>query len=157
MRSSGGLPVTEGHEEGIPRGGLEGLLGQVVQGVDCPAYLCQVAAAAGAATIATEQPAAPAPPQAADSAAPTVAAARPAGAAPKSTAATAQQPYTALVATSEPSSPGTVALEQPPVAPTAASAPSGGSSNAWLIAGIAVLALLIAAGVGLALWRREHR
>ena len=70
------------------------------------------------------------------------------------TPATSQQPYNALVATPEISSPGTVTLEQPPVAPAANSAPSGRSSNVWLIAGVVVLALLIAAGVGLALRRR---
>src|SRR6266508_1217229 len=69
-------------------------------------------AASGAGAIATERPAAPTLPPAADSAAPTTVAA-PAGAALKSTAAPPQQPYNALVATSEISSPGTVALEQP--------------------------------------------
>ncbi len=110
-------------------------------------------AASGAGAIATERPAAPTLPPAADSAAPTTVAA-PAGAALKSTAAPPQQPYNALVATSEISSPGTVALEQPSVAPSANSAPSSGSSNAWLIAGAVVLALLIVAGVGLALRRK---
>ena len=110
-------------------------------------------AASGAGAIATVPPATPAQPQAADSAAPP-AAATPASAALKSTDATSQQPYNALVATSEISSPGTVALEQPPAAPAANSAPSGGSSNAWLIAGAVGLALLIAAGIGLALRRK---
>jgi hypothetical protein len=109
-------------------------------------------AAGSAGAIASEQPAAPELPAAADSAAPT-AAAPPAGAALKGTAVPAQQPYNALVATSEISSPGTVALEQPPVAPAANSTPSGGSSNVWLIAGIAVL-LLIVAGIGWALRRK---
>jgi len=110
-------------------------------------------AASGAGAIATVPPATPAQPQAADSAAPP-AAATPASAALKSTDATSQQPYNALVATSEISSPGTIALEQPPAAPAANSAPSGGSSNAWLIAGAVGLALLIAAGIGLALRRK---
>jgi len=110
-------------------------------------------AASGAGAIATASPATPAQPQAADSAAPP-AAATPASAALKSTDATSQQPYNALVATSEISSPGTIALEQPPAAPAANSAPSGGSSNAWLIAGAVGLALLIAAGIALALRRK---
>ena len=110
-------------------------------------------AASGAGAIATASPATPAQPQAADSAAPP-AAATPASAALKSTDATSQQPYNALVATSEISSPGTIAPEQPPAAPAANSAPSGGSSNAWLIAGAVGLALLIAAGIALALRRK---
>jgi hypothetical protein len=112
-----------------------------------------VAASGATGPVATAPPATPELSTAADSAAPT-AAAPPAVAALKGTPTTSQQPYTALVATSELSSPGTVALEQPPVAPTANSAPSGGSSNAWPIAGVVVLALLIAAGIGLALRRK---
>jgi hypothetical protein len=111
-----------------------------------------IMASGGAGAIATAQPAAEAP-AAADSAAPT-AVAPPTDVARTATPATALQPYTALVATAEISPPGTVTLEQPPIAPTANSAPSGGSRNLWLIAGVVVLALLIAAGVGLALWRR---
>jgi LPXTG-motif cell wall-anchored protein len=102
-------------------------------------------ASGGAGALATEQPAATALPQAADSAASATAPA--AGAALGSTVTPAQQPYNTLVATSEISSPGTVGLDQPPVAPTANSAPSGGSNNVGLIAGVVVLALLIVAGV----------
>jgi hypothetical protein len=47
-----------------------------------------------------------------------------------------------------------VTPEQPPIAPAANSAPSGGSRNLWLISGVVVLALLIAAGIGLALRRK---
>jgi hypothetical protein len=112
-----------------------------------------IMASGGAGAIATAQPAAEAQP-AADSAAPT-AAAPPADVAPKATPVPALQPYNALVATSEISSPGTVTLEQPP-APAANSAPSGGSRNLWLIAGVVVLVLLIAAGIGLALRRRAR-
>jgi len=116
-----------------------------------------ILASGGAGAIATTQPAEAPQSAAADSAAPTAAAAEaPASAALKSTAATAQQPYSALVATSEISSPGTVTLEQPPIAPTANSTPSGGTNNLWLIAGIVVLVVLIAAGIGLAL-RRSAR
>jgi hypothetical protein len=115
-----------------------------------------VAAASGAGPVATAQPAAEAP-AAAGSAAPTVAAAAaaPADAALKSTEGPVQQPYSALVATSEISSPGTVTLDQPPVAPTANSAPSGGSNNLWL-GGIVVLVLLVGAGIGLAIRRRQR-
>jgi hypothetical protein len=113
-----------------------------------------IMASGGAGAIATAQPAAEAP--AADSAAPT-AVAPPADMARTATSPTAPQPYTALVATAEISPPGTVTLEQPPIAPTANSAPSGGSRNLWLIAGVVVLALLIAAGLGLALWRRVRK
>jgi hypothetical protein len=110
-----------------------------------------IMASGGAGAIATAQPAAEAP--AADSAAPTTVA-PPADMARTATSATALQPYTALVATAEISPPSTVTLEQPPIAPVANSAPSGGSRNLWLIAGVVVLALLIAAGIGLALRRK---
>jgi hypothetical protein len=124
--------------------------------VPTPAPTAMAASGAAGATgpAATLPPATPDLSTAADSAAPTAGAA-PADAQLKGTPAIPQQPYAALVATSEISSPGTVALEQAPAAPTANSAPSSGSSNAWLLGGV-VVALLIAAGVGLALWRRNR-
>jgi LPXTG-motif cell wall-anchored protein len=49
-----------------------------------------------------------------------------------------------------------VQLDQPPIAPAANSAPTGGSSNTWLVAGVAVLVLLIVVGIGLALRRKAR-
>lgn len=121
-----------------------------------PAATATMMASSGAGALATAQLAAEAQP-AADSAAPTAAAAEaPVSSALQGTAVPAQEPYNALVATSEISSPGTVTLDQPPIAPTANSAPTGRSSNTWLVAGVVVLVLLIAVGIGLAL-RRSAR